>query len=439
MPPTPSASSDNSTPDRASLEPTHTLEPIAVPNPRGEIKPLTSFRFLIGFTLFVHHGVNFHWSALHGPTSRPFGFVDFLHQGYGAVAFFFLLSGFTLAYNYSHRFARPDGRQVLKFYVNRVASIWPVHLLAFALAAGFVIDDLISQPAHTLTTALPSLVLLQAWMPLAGPDTVSLGFNGPSWSLSALMSFYLVFPLLCFAVLRVWHPTRRGLLLAPALGIAATAALAWTWQGDSYSSWFFHTFPALRLIDFFTGICACLIFLHPATSRAADRRSRTWWTGAEVAAILGVFIMVAGKDLAPLAVRYSSWYLPAIGALVFTFAHARGAISSMLSKRAPVYLGRISFPFLMLHVAIMNYLFSAGLYGVNPWLGNAVALGLSLSVSAAVFRWYETPLRRIIRARAGAWVDRRMAGPDGYAVSDPGEAPAADEGDEDKVATERVA
>jgi len=147
--------------------------------------------------------------------------------------------------------------------------------------------------------------------------------------------------------------------------------------------------------------------------------------------------MVVGKDIAPLTVRYSTWYLPAIGALVFTFAHARGAISSALSTRVPIYLGRISFPFLMLHVAIMNYLFSFGVYGINPWLGNAAAFGLSLSISAVVFRWYETPLRRVIRARGGAWVDRRLARADGYAVA--GEAPAADTDDGEDIATERVA
>ena len=104
----------------------------------------------------------------------------------------------------------------------------------------------------------------------------------------------------------------------------------------------------------------------------------------------------------------------------------------------------------MLHVAIMNYLFSAGVYGGssaritgisggNPWLGNAIALALSLTISAAVFRWYETPLRRVIRARGSAWVDHRLAAPDGYAVSDTGEAPAADAGDEAEISTDRVA
>jgi len=161
MAPTPPASADNSPLASADLASPSGLEHVVPPKARGEIKPLTSFRFLIGLTLFVHHGVNFHWSALHGPASRPSGWVDYLHQGYGAVAFFFLLSGFTLAYNYAHRMVHPAGGQVLKFYVNRVASIWPVHVLAFTLAAGFVVgrpdrtsgDDDHHGPAVTRTAA----------------------------------------------------------------------------------------------------------------------------------------------------------------------------------------------------------------------------------------------------------------------------------------------
>src|SRR3954468_5933568 len=55
-------------------------------------------------------------------------------EGGVGVPFFFVLSGFVLAYTYHTRLAAPTRGDVWRYSAARVGRVWPVHLLAFALA-----------------------------------------------------------------------------------------------------------------------------------------------------------------------------------------------------------------------------------------------------------------------------------------------------------------
>ena len=376
---------------------------------RGEIRPLTSFRWIIGLALFVHHAVNFHMFATVGPSWKLSDLSTtqtMMHQGTGAVAFFFLLSGFTLTYNYADRFRSLDARSVCRFYVNRVGSIWPLHLLAFTLALVFVADDLVAAPLQVLTAAVPAVLLLQAWLPLGGPDTWTLGFNGPSWSLSALLFFYACFPVLVAVLGRVARTGMRWLLVLPVAWAAVIGVAAYAWRSDGYASWLFHTYPPVRLVDFVTGICAALIFLMVArTARGASVALPGGLVGAtaiELGSVALVGAAVAGHDLVPLTVRYSAWYVLPLAVMVFTFARGGGLLSRAMGVRPLVYMGRISFAFLMLHVVVMQVATKAGLYAQDVWTAHALTFALSLALSVAAFHLWEGPARRFVRARGGA-------------------------------------
>src|SRR5436305_1921821 len=135
---------------------------------------LTGLRFWFAFLVVCHHSLN-RWF---GPGARVVS--DF---GYIGVDFFFVLSGFVLAWS-----ARPDVGP-LRFWWNRFARIWPLHLttLLLALALGVAVAS------GGVAALLPNLFLVQAWWPQ--PD-VYFGFNAVSWSLSCEVFFYLCFPLL---------------------------------------------------------------------------------------------------------------------------------------------------------------------------------------------------------------------------------------------------
>src|SRR3954452_4476377 len=86
--------------------------PVALPG-RPELRSLTSLRFFAAMlVVFFHCGVQFRFPAWTG---------DFFTNGYEAVSFFFVLSGFILTYVYA---ADPETEVPRRrFWVARIARI----------------------------------------------------------------------------------------------------------------------------------------------------------------------------------------------------------------------------------------------------------------------------------------------------------------------------
>jgi len=153
---------------------------------------------------------------------------DVFARGYLATDFFLMLSGFVLG--------RAYGAQVLEgrvggfaFWRKRAERVWPGHLVALgalvvlyvgATAAGFAT----SHPENYTWRALALQVfLVQAWG-VPGGD----GWNQPSWSLSALIVCYALFPFSWRALSRVkqaWVVALIGLAVVFVTDLVTQAAI----------------------------------------------------------------------------------------------------------------------------------------------------------------------------------------------------------------------
>ena len=134
------------------------------------IDSLTSLRFFAAALVMAGHAGNAPWS--------PTGPVTLLEPRNG-VTFFYVLSGFILAYAYGAMDPRRGARD---FLVARVARIWPMHL-AMLLVAAFVFTPPAlagGQPLEILKFVANAL-LLQAWVP---SQDWYYSYNAVSWSLS---------------------------------------------------------------------------------------------------------------------------------------------------------------------------------------------------------------------------------------------------------------
>ncbi len=127
---------------------------------------LTPLRFVAAAMIVVGHG-----ATLFGFAPGPAA----LHAANAGVSFFFVLSGFVLAYNYP---ALADRGARQRFFAMRFARIWPLH--AFTLLAVVVLLPravwVVPGVDPWLAGAL-SLLLLQAWVPVAG---YAGAFNAPA-------------------------------------------------------------------------------------------------------------------------------------------------------------------------------------------------------------------------------------------------------------------
>ena len=111
------------------------------------IKPLTSLRFIFACMVF----------AAHCYVIDPH-FSHFLYkEGFVGVSFFFVLSGFIIAYNYQWRF-QENTVSTRAFWIARFGRVYPLHLatlLLSLLTGGIFVSDECRYGASVLLTAFP--------------------------------------------------------------------------------------------------------------------------------------------------------------------------------------------------------------------------------------------------------------------------------------------
>jgi peptidoglycan/LPS O-acetylase OafA/YrhL len=238
---------------------------------------LDLLRFVASLLIVIYH------FGAEGPM-RIERFGQVFSRGFLATDFFLMLSGYVLgrAYGASTLTGRiSHGR----FWLRRVGRVWPGHLIVLLMMAALVLvlNSLgtdAHKPSRFAWDQLPvQALLVHAW------GFNSDGWNLPSWSLSALIVCYAVFPWLWRLADKVRHPW--VLPLIGAVAFAGCELIARKVFGHALSDLQFR-FGVVRALPLFTlGVCL---------ARAVEMN----WPSEKAARILlfgGVLLLAAMQPL----------------------------------------------------------------------------------------------------------------------------------------------
>ncbi len=319
-------------------------------------------------------------------------------NGWAAVDFFFVLSGFVLMSASERRLS--DAPWLRRFSVRRLARLYPLHLFALAVLAALVgIDALrtdkpLFADAHGLAALLQSLALIQ------GFTVNQLSWNFPSWSISIELWASLVFGVTLFAAReRSWI-----VLGLYALVLAAVALILREPDGPATNERGVLLKDAHYLAAFFAG--ALLFKAYQWASRRGHRPPA--WTEV-AAALLVAVIFVTADEIPPLAI------IVLFAVVISIFAFDRGPISRTLQSPAFQALGLWSYSIYLIHpfwtIATLRALQTLG-----PRLGQAatgpgerlvlggpfamdlaavVCLALVVATASLTYRFIERPGQRL--------------------------------------------
>lgn len=348
--------------------------------------------------IVVHHFAGYHnWPNLHG-----------VNLGSG-VPFFFVLSGFVLQYAYPRIETKSDA---YTFVIQRIARIWPLHVVTLVATILLIEFDWVGAHRHPDFVVM-HIFLLHAWYPI---QDLSYGLNGPSWSVSTELFFYLTFPALV-NVRRPAHIVGLGVLIASffvfTTHIGCLGRVNFESTGGLSCQCLGATFPIPRLIEFFTGILLCRAY-NTLRAMPALVLSRSVWTILEVVALTACGLcIVYFYDVASLFVPEGLkptlvyvWILnvgvfPVFALVILIMAFQRGLISSVLSARPFVLAGEISFSIYLTHMIALKaiaerpQLFD---HWPRPALFAAVSL-VVFGVSYLTYRYIETPVRHFVKMK----------------------------------------
>ena len=335
---------------------------------------LDTYRYIAAAGVVMYHNeANF----------APFlpGYVERLERLTHLVDFFFVLSGFVLMHTYgsSVRTWGDFGR----FMQKRLARVYPLHFVTtmiFIVAAaaialtGFQLRD----PGATDPALFaPTLLLLQAWGTTSHP-----GLNFPSWSISAELFVYLLFPL--FAMLLVRVRPLGALLVAVAIALAmdfvrtSLGLRSWTMAT--------HDYGMLRAVPTFLSGMAVSVIVRNLPARPVS------WRGPHLFMAAIFLLMISG-------VR-AEFIIAAFPVAVGYIALAeRGGDPSRLASPLCARLGDASYGVYLLHmfvqIAAVQVVKKFGLTTPAELVGMSIAVLIVTTVLAMLsFVLFENPARR---------------------------------------------
>lgn len=354
---------------------------------RPALPSLTGSRIIAAFGVFLFHAslVKMLNPYADPATSETFSFLVG-KAGWLGVSYFFVLSGFIMVWS------AKEGDTPFAYYRRRIAKIFPTHVVTWALA---VFIGTVSLSRADIW--LPNLFLINSWFP---DIDIFVSVNQPSWSLCIEMFFYLLFPVLFGALIRI--PSSYLSLAA----VACVASLALVqimiaahidpeptlaeWPLSETQWWLSYNFPPLRMFEFAAGMIIARIVVEGRWRGPSISSSCVFLGFAYTVALYVPFQF--GLNLATLVPIML--LIPAIA-----LADVDGR-TTVLSSKPMVWLGEISFGFYMIHFLVLlciKRLLAEHSFGFVG--GTAVILvGLTISIAGGwtLYRCVELPMVRYL-------------------------------------------
>ncbi|WP_299952261.1 acyltransferase [uncultured Modestobacter sp.] len=361
---------------------------------------MTGLRFFAAAVVFLHHSFD-----LTAGTLREALLVVFGH-GRAGVSFFFLLSGFVLAWS-----MRP-GDRAGAFYRRRFSRIWPAY--AVAAIAGAAVSLWFDHRVVSVGRLLANLTMAQAWIPA---KDWYFSTNLVGWSLSCEAFFYLTFPLYASRVLRLRAGQAAvlagvllggiltfGLLLRGGISLAGGYVLP-----AEPAVWLLYICPVVRMMEFVLGIALVTLFRSGALPRVPVALA---WASLGLAWVLASAVPASFAMVAVTVVPFCLLILAYAGRDVV----APG--TTLWSSRSLVFLGNISFCFYLVHQLVIRvFAAEAG----APWLAASTGMRslkvFALIVVVSLFgAWLlhvavEKPADRLLNGRRASLPAAGLAGP----------------------------
>jgi peptidoglycan/LPS O-acetylase OafA/YrhL len=291
------------------------------------------------------------------------------------VSYFFVLSGFVMIVAYSNK----EHIDTVEYYKKRFARIYPVYLLAIIALIAFMaaINE------YHFDGLLLNLFFLQAWIP-----SESTSFNGPAWSLSVEMVFYLVFPWLFNYIYKKQHlKMLAGIIIAIWLVTQIYFTLHFRDRPDDYLSFC----PLMHINEFLMGNLAGLLFVWKLQNRKANY---DWHI------VILMALLVLALKFHPGFINYHDGVLAVLYVpLIMALALNTGVLTTVFKMKPLVYLGEISYSIYILQVPVYFWCITT-LHHFHlqfNLIGFAFFAGVLILASSLSYHYIEIPLREKIK------------------------------------------
>jgi peptidoglycan/LPS O-acetylase OafA/YrhL len=349
---------------------------------RPQLRALTGIRFFAAFNVLLFHLWN-------GKNIEPHNWVatGIISSGFVGVSFFFLLSGFILAYAYDRK--RVSNLGLRNFWTARFARIYPVYVLSLATSAAWFFTFPLGPK---LIPALKVITMTQAITP-----TDAMAWNYPAWTMTTEVCFYLLFPFVAPLIARL---STRGLIrfavvfwlvqIAFPISYMAIAPDHIHHATSSYGAFWLNLMkfnPVPHIPEFLVGLALGYRF----AAATPNPRRGDLLAAAGLALSLG---MLAFSVHIPYVLMHSGLMIPPFSLLMYGLAEGR--VLSRIFGIGLLYLpGEASYSLYILQVPVWLWLEKYGVMHTAHYV--IVYLTVCVAVSLVALKLVEETARDAIR------------------------------------------
>ena len=341
------------------------------------INTLTSWRLIFAFMVF----------GAHCYVIDDIFSTHFFKEGFVGVSFFFVLSGFIIAYNYQKKLQEKEITR-RRFWVARIARVYPLHWLTLFIAA--ILGDYVvaSGGLDWCRHFLASLTLTHAYIPEAD---YYFSFNSPSWSLCCEQLFYICFPFL----VPLTRNYKHLLYIFCVTAILLVVGMHFTPEEEIKGYWYVN--PIARFPDFIAGMLLFQLYGRLKDKPITFRQGSLMEIGAVI--LFLTFYMCASEI--PKVYRYSCFYWLPGAVVLISFSLQKGILSRILSHRFLVVGGEISYGFYLIHLFILlsyaKWQKEAG-FDIAWYVSVPVLFGITVLLSLLSYRYFERPMNKRVKS-----------------------------------------
>ncbi len=322
-------------------------------------------------------------------------FHQIINHGYLAVDFFFILSGFVVAYAYDDRWGKMTTWQ---FFKRRLVRLQPMVIMGSIVGAAlFYCQQGAAFPLIADTPAWKMLLLMIVGFTLI-PVTPAMDIrgwqemhplNGPAWSLF----FEYIANVLYALVIRRLPRIALTVLVVLFGGLLVHYCVTGT-QGDVIGGWSVDK-TQLRigftrmLFPFFAGVLLCRM-------GKIIRLKHAFWLCSLLLIVVLSLPRFGGKEHLWLNGLYESFCIIAVFPLIVA-SGAGGSLTGSYSAATCRFLGEISYPLYITHYPLI-YTFTAWVTNHKVSLKSGLPVGFLLVVAAIALAYacgklYDAPVR----------------------------------------------
>ncbi|MEM7286270.1 MAG: acyltransferase family protein [Actinomycetota bacterium] len=341
--------------------------------------------------------------------------VAWIPGGFLGVEVFFVVSGYLITALLLGERSRTGSIDLRRFWIRRARRLLPALAVFLAGSYGLAVllaDDAVEQWHEE---ALAAAFYVANWFGIVNDVSYAEGFGRKSflhhlWSLAVEEQFYLLWPLVLWAALRLIG--RRGTLIATLGLIAGSATLMWVLYEPLTDPTRVYYGTDTRAQGLLVGAALALVW-QPWRWRhrtVANRRVVSWSASVVGLGALGVVGWAMWNyDLAIATAEplFRGGFLITSGAtalVIAAVATQRSPLGAALAVAPLRWIGTRSYGLYLWHWPIYQLTRPRVDVDLDQWEALAVRLMLTVLVTEASFRLIETPIRegrlwRTIRER----------------------------------------